>query len=199
MKRYLQFKYAWIILFLGISSQVSAQVLSEFTVRQSGKNVELKWTFNSGETCDGTWVKHGTDTTEMETVEHVPGICGAPDQEVSYSFVHEMPVKNDTNYYSLKLGNRGNSSVIKVFVTILKDGFVINGNPLYDNAEIILSEDYQQGVEISIFNMKGRKQYQAETTSQKFSLNRADFNKGMHIVIVRYNNGEVYRRKLMVM
>ncbi|MGM0612065.1 MAG: T9SS type A sorting domain-containing protein [Bacteroidota bacterium] len=191
-------KYWVIILLLAVSSLLKAQVLSDFTARQNGEHVELKWTFNSGETCDGTYVRHGLNSTVMKTIHHVPGICGAPEQEISYSFVHEDPAPNDTNYYSLILGTRGNSSTISVYVNDIENGFMINGQPLNDHAEIVLSEQYQKGAEILIFDMNGQKKYQQTVATKRKTLYRESLNSGMHIVIVRYKTGKTYRQKLMV-
>lgn len=192
-------KYLGILFLFAIAPYLEAQVLSDFTARQNGDHVELRWTFNSGETCNGTHVKHGTDPAEMKLIHYVPGICGAPDHEVSYSYIHKNAAKNDTNYYSLVLGTRGNSSTINIYVDAVDNGFIIQGQPLNDYAEILLSQKYQQGAEIIIFDVKGKKKYQKSIKTREIRIYREELNSGMHIIIVRYKNGKSFKRKLMVL
>lgn len=198
MRRVIFHVFNLVLLFASVTMVGQSNILSEFTARQNGNTVELKWTFRSGETCDGTWVQHATDSTMMQTINHVPGICGAPDVPVEYRFTHENPVPDDVNYYRLILGSRGNSSTVSVYVNAVGEGFIIVGQPLSDEAEIILADGFQNGVQLKIFDTSGRLQYETETTERRLKLRRENFRSGMHILHIYYANGNQFRGKLLV-
>lgn len=114
------------LFFLALSiTSINAQVISDFSARLNGSSVELRWTFNGGEQCEGTRVKHGADSLQMQTIYHVSGICGATDEEVTYEYLHEGPLENQLNYYQLVLGNRGTSEIVKVFVNSEREGLTL--------------------------------------------------------------------------
>lgn len=198
MRRVIFHVFNLVLLFASVTMVGQSNILSEFTARQNGNTVELKWTFRSGETCNGTWVQHATDSTMMETINHVPGICGAPDVPVEYSFTHENPVPGKTNYYRLILGSRGNSNTVSVYVDAVGKGFMIAGQPLSSEAEIIFADGFQKGVMVKIFDAAGRLQYEAETSERRLQIRREDFRSGMHILQIHYANGNQFRGKLLV-
>ncbi|MCF8330900.1 MAG: T9SS type A sorting domain-containing protein [Bacteroidales bacterium] len=192
------FNFIFILVISVFSSTAKAQILSDFTARQKAGAIELIWTFNSGETCDGTWVKHGTDSLSLETIYHVPGICGAASKEVRYEYIHEFPEKNTMNYYRLELGNRGFSAIVRVYFDDVGNGFAIYGNPLTDYSEIILSNDFRGNAEVIIYDQNGKIHLQERLSKKAFKLYREQFNSGLYFIIVRFDNKKVFKEKIMV-
>ncbi len=179
-------------------STASAQILSDFSAQQAGSNVKLQWTFTSGETCSGTWIEYGTDSLTMTTIGEIGGICGASDAPVTYSFTHKEPAPGRKNFYRLILGERGHSDIIFLYVDDVGSGFAIQGQPLVESSVIVFSDDYKTGGTIQVYNVYGKLEYSNTVSGRSFVLHRKLFDNGMHVIVVRYNNGKTFRSKLIV-
>ncbi len=187
-----------IVIFIVTPGTAQPQILDDFSAQQAGSNVKLQWTFTSGETCSGTWIEHGTDSTSMTVIGNIRGICGSSDAPVTYSFVHEAPVYGKQNYYRLILGGRGHSGTISLYVDKVGRGFSIQGQPLVERSRIVFSDEYKTGGTIEVFNAYGRMEYSHIISERAIVLHRKMFDRGMHMVVIRYNNGKVFRGKLIV-
>lgn len=179
-------------------SSLNAQILSDISLQQKGNSVKLSWTFSSGEQCQGTWVQHGDDSLKMKTIHHVPGICGSSENKVTYEYLHENPEPNSMNYYRLRLGSRGETRVLKVYVNAVEEGFAIQGQPL-SNKTCLLLEEIALGAEIKVYDITGNLQFSTIAQSKSIELRREQFRNGMHVVVLRLKDGRVFQSKLMVL
>jgi hypothetical protein len=91
-------------------SQQADAVLSKFFATPLDETVFLRWTITAGNTCEDTDIERSSDGISYERVGLIGGICGSPDQSITYEFTDTLPLFNRTAYYRLKLGYYGYSS-----------------------------------------------------------------------------------------
>ena len=78
------------------------------------------------------------------------------------------------------------------------NGFAIFGNPLTDHSEVILSSDFQGRAELIIYDQNGNQHLETALNKKTFKLYREQFSSGLYIIIVQFDNGEIFREKLIV-
>ena len=169
--------------------QEADQYLKNVLAVQRNNQVYLRWTISAGYTCDGTVVERMTETGAFKKVHEIPGVCGSPDQDITYELTDSNPVPNRINTYRLLLGLLGYSSPISVEVVILnEEGYSIQPNPLHDRSEFLFDNPDRIMHEFCLIDASGKLIMTINTREDKIFLHRQMLDAGTYIFKLRRNN-----------
>ena len=186
-----------IILSLSISLTLLAQnedVLKQFTAVQVGNHVQLDFTIQAGNTCNGIQIYRSSDSLIFEEIGDIQGVCGSSDRNESYSFTDFTPLNNAANYYRLQLGTLGFTYTVKVFFIELNgNDALIYPNPLTGESSINILNSSHAELRLKIFSSDGKLFYESDgLRGNSFALKRKDFSGGVYFFqitgssVVRY-------------
>ena len=131
-------------------------ILDKFTGSQVDGRVYLNWVITSGRTCDGTRIFRSTDSLSFTQIGDIQGICGSESSPQPFSFTDENPVKNQTNYYRLELGNIGYSDIVAIIMYDFGNrGYLIKPNPVTDKAEILFTNPKREQHQLTLYDQRG--------------------------------------------
>ncbi|WP_375578550.1 T9SS type A sorting domain-containing protein [Marivirga tractuosa] len=176
--------------------------LTFFTAENNGNRVDLKWQTASEKNNDFFEIQRSFDGTEFEVLGIVEG-AGDSKETIDYDFKDYAPLAGDS-YYRLRQvdydGAFEYSEVVKV-IRVEASNLVAVPNPTQaQNIHLRLSGFHgEQKVQVAIFDMQGRRHYQAIHNPSDF--NRAlpinqELNSGIYIVDVKQGN---IRKKVRLM
>jgi hypothetical protein len=181
-------------------AQEADPYLENFLAVQQDDDVFLRWTIKAGFTCDGTRIQWSEDGVSFEKVGEIPGVCGSPNQSVTYDFTDTVPQYNRMNYYRLDMGILGFSS--NVFVEVIRlneEGYSLNPNPVVDISTLLFNNPDNESHEVCLVNMNGELVYNEITNSNKVEIDRALLSSGTYIFKILKGNELKVRGKLIVL
>jgi hypothetical protein len=164
-------------------SQEADAVLTKFFAVQVNETVFLRWTMSAGSTCEDTYVERSSDGISYERIGLIGGICGSPDQEITFEFTDSVPLSNRTSYYRLLLGYFGYTSPkIIEFVRYNDKGYFVGPNPFNDHTRIAFDNEDNQEFRLMLSDMQGRNVLEMNTTGNEFLIRKDDLNAGIYAV-----------------
>jgi len=150
-------------------AQQADEVLSKFFAVQLDETVFMRWTIRAGNTCQDTYIERSADGISYERIGLIGGICGSPDQAVTYEFTDTLPLINRINYYRLELGYYGFSSPRTVEITRYNDqGFLLAPNPFSDFTRLAFENETGDEHRLIITDMQGRVVREIITADEEF-------------------------------
>lgn len=173
-----------------ILGQEADPYLSKFFTVQEDETVYIRWTIKAGNTCNDTYVERSEDGISYSRIGIIGGICGSPDQPVTYDFTDTVPLVNRTSYYRLLLGYIGYTSPKVVEFRRYNDqGFLLAPNPFSDFTRLEFVNDDNEEHELLIIDMNGRIVQEMMTTGDEFLIRRENIVPGNYIF--RLNTGGI--------
>ncbi len=158
------------VLLVSLSVQ-GQQFLSHFSLAEGNGKVVLNWTIEAGQTCLGIDIFRSTDGQTFSSIGSIGGICGDLTKAVSYSFVDDAPVTNQTNSYKLLLGLDQESKVLSVEIIDLGSaGFQIRPHPVHQDGVVYFQNDFLDKHVLSIYQLNGHLLSEQETSDDHFIL-----------------------------
>jgi hypothetical protein len=194
-------KILWLLAFLPLLtySQQADAVLSKFFATPLDETVFLRWTITAGNTCEDTHIERSSDGISYERIGLIGGICGSPDQSITYEFTDTLPLFNHTSYYRLKLGYYGFSSPQTVKINRFNEsGYQLAPNPFSDFTRLAFENDEEEEHKLIISDMNGRIVQEMMTTGDEFIIRRLDMNSGLYFFRVFSQDQVLYSGKLVV-
>jgi len=180
-------------------SQQADAVLSKFFATPLNETVFLRWTITAGNTCSDTYVERSADGITYERIGLIGGICGSPDQSITYEFTDTLPLINRTSYYRLELGYFGYTSPqIVTFIRYNEQGFLLAPNPFSESARLIFENTDGDERKLQMIDMQGRVVRELVTTSDEFIIQRLDMNSGVYFFRVSYNGQVILKGKMII-
>jgi len=166
---------------LAFSQQADA-VLSRFFAVQVEETVFLRWTITAGNTCEDTYIERSSDGISYERIGLIGGICGSPDQAMTYEFTDTMPYYNRISYYRLELGYFGYSSAQKVEIIRYNDqGFFLGPNPFIDQARLAFENKDRLEYKLLLSNSQGLIIREMLTSDDEFIISGSGLAAGLYI------------------
>ncbi len=186
-------------MFLNSSAQEADAALTRFFAVQVEETVFLRWTMGAGNTCEGTYVERSADGISYERIGLIGGICGSPDQEITFEYTDTVPLVNQTAYYRLLLGYFGYTSPKTVeFVRYNDRGYFIGPNPFSDFTRIAFENDDDEEYRLLVSDMQGRIVLEMMTTGNEFLIRREELGAGIYAVHLFNGKNEFPRFKIIV-
>lgn len=175
-------------------------VLDKFQGDALNGKIKLSWTIASGSTCNGTEIQHSLDSLNWKKVGQIDGICGDPNQSVSYDFTHSDPQKNSTNYYRLLLGSVQLSNTIALEIIDLgEDNYFVRPNPITHAGTLFFKNDNQLDFQVRFFDKNGQLIQEMQTNSNQLSLHANDFPNGIvYFSIQHMSTRKVIQGKILI-
>lgn len=137
---------------------------SQFELINQPNGVQVRWTMNAGNTCNGTQIERSTDSTHFTKVGGISGICGDSVEAVSYDYVDADAPPNRKLYYRLYFGGLGYSEVqTTIYVKPDEGGYFVAKETVTGPRTVYFHNPNSNNVSIRVFNPLGRQVYQAET------------------------------------
>jgi len=174
------------VLIFALASFVTAAqeadfILSDFFAVQVEERVYMRWTIIQGNTCEDTYIERSEDGASYERIGLIGGICGSPDQSVTYDFNDLEPLPNRPVQYRLYLGQFGFSSPRTVeFVQYNDQGFLLAPNPFSDFAKLSFENKFNEEYTLFIIDPQGRVVFDAITTGSMFIIRRENLGAGVY-------------------
>jgi hypothetical protein len=181
-----------------ISQQADA-VLSKFFATPLNETVFLRWTITAGNTCQDTYIERSSDGINYERIGIIGGICGSPDQDITYEFTDSLPLVNRETYYRLELGFYGYSSPrIVEFIHFNSEGFLLAPNPFTESTRLAFENKDSEKHELKIFDMQGRIVQVMLTEGNEYFIRRLDMNPGVYYFRVSVKGAILYKGNLVI-
>jgi hypothetical protein len=180
-------------------AQSADEVLSKFFAIQLDESVFMRWTISAGNTCEDTYIERSPDGISYERIGLIGGICGSPDQSITYEFTDTVPLINQNAYYRLLLGYYGHSSPQVVeFVRFNDKGFLLAPNPFSDFTRLAFKNDKKEEYVMIINNMQGRIVQKMMTTGDEFIIRRIDLGTGVFSFRVQKTGKVIFSGRIVV-
>ena len=168
------------ILVLTSSAQQADAVLSKFFAVQLEETVFMRWTISQGNSCDDTHIERSADGISYERIGLIGGICGSPDQSITYEYTDSLPLVNQISYYRLVLGQYGYSSPRVVeFIRYNEKGFLLAPNPFSDYARLAFDNPLKKKYQLVVSDMQGKIVAEMNTNGKEFILYRNSLASGL--------------------
>ena len=184
----------------GTSGTLPIELLS-FTGRLQGENVTLKWLTAFEQNGKGFEIEKSPDGINFRKIGFLAS-SGNSNATRSYTFTDPQRAV-EYNYYRLKLVDIDNtfdySNVVLVKHTFGKQDVYLAGNPITNNINIQFAKTPNGKVAVSIYDMKGRKIYEAtfnnytQTSLQITAANKL-LARGVYSVKIK-TGGKIYNLK----
>jgi len=179
-------------------SQGLHPILDSFTLRRNGNEINTNFGIIGGASCVGVELQRSIDSVNFEVVAFISGICGGTDQTEFYSIGDVDPVPNVINLYRLNLGSEGKSGVVGIFFLPLQSGIAVYPNPAKDFINILIDNPLRKTYFLSITNTSAQVIFEsAALNNDEVKIQTFHFNKGIHVVNVQFEDGEVRQSKFL--
>lgn len=180
-------------------AQYADAVLSKFFAVQLDETVFLRWTISAGNTCEDTRIERSADGISYERIGLIGGICGSPDQSITYEFTDTLPLVNKTAYYRIELGYYGYSSPqIVTFTRYNEQGFLLAPNPFSDFTRLAFDNNTGEEYTLIITDMQGRILEEMTTLKDQFIIQGKNFTSGVYFFQVSGMSRILYTGKLII-
>ncbi len=188
-----------ILLPLFSAAQQADDVLSRFFAARVNETVFLRWTITAGNTCEDTYIERSGDGINYERIGIIGGICGSPDQSMTYEFTDSVPIFNRVSYYRLVLGYYGFSSpkTIEIF-NYNEEGFLLAPNPFSDFTRLSFENETKEEYILRIFDTRGTTVLELITTDNIFMIQRPGLASGLYVFTVSRNDKFQFGGKMLV-
>jgi hypothetical protein len=162
-------------------SQQADTFLSKFLVAPIDETVFLRWTITAGNTCEDTYIERSSDGISYERIGLIGGICGSPDQAMTYEFTDTMPLFNRLAYYRLELGYFGYSSPRQIeLIRYNEKGFLLSPNPFSDKLRMAFDNGDNQEYTLVMIDTQGKITREMSTTDNEFMVTGTDLSAGIY-------------------
>ena len=183
-----------IVMYLPISGLAQHPILSDFTGFQQDSYIHLSWTFISGSQCNGTRIYRSNDGEIFQQIGEIPGICGASETPVTYSFTDSVPMPNTANYYRLELGNQGFSTILSIdYFAPAENGYSIITS--LSGIDVLVDKPPTRKGVAQIFDIRGNLINEFGFTTRRIALVHNQGVAGTFIFRLIYENGAVLSGK----
>ena len=191
--------FSFLAISFGLISQ-DVDFVSNLNVTEVEQSLLINWTIDSGRTCQGQNILHGTDGVIFEEVGHISGICGNLSEPVNYSFTHLKPTANSINYYRIELGGYGVSQIVSEYLIIVSsESALVYPTPSQNDFQIKWNNTNNSKLNISFYSQNGTLIREEIGSGEMFYGNASEFETGIYLfTIFIEDSGEKIKGKLIV-
>jgi len=195
----------WVGIFflLGFSSAFGQEedypVLSKFEVQENEGKVIVDWAFKAGSYCDGIIILHSTDSINFTSISEIKGVCGSFEEERSFYFLHEGPLKNKRNYYRLLFGGFNGNKTLGVQIWDLeKEKNLVLYNIIENQVQIIFKNQAFEKHELTIYSISGAYILTESANTEYFNINSSKLVPGKYLFSINSEKGNRIRGKFIL-
>ena len=188
------------LLLISFAGKSQSGYLSVFTAQQINDSVLLSITVNAGNLCNGLDIQRSTDAINYISIGDIQGICGSPNDDVSYTFIDKSPVFNKIIYYRVNTPGYGYSQVASILLRKFSSfDYFLYPNPasVYFNLEF--ENNDRSSCDISIHNTSGNIVYKTTTNEKIVRVDTKKLDAGVYLFSVLKNNQKQITGKFLVL
>lgn len=175
--------------FDGLHAQNPHPILRSFNGAVIDQTVRLNWIITSGNTCAGIQIQRSDSNLFYQTIGKINGVCGAPDVDVSYVFVDDDPLENQTNYYRLELGTQGYSTPVLInYVPLNNQGYNLRYDIHTKVATVFFDNPDDKPVFYNLISVSGTNILSSKTNASHISLNLSAYAVQLFLLSVQIEN-----------
>jgi len=174
-------------------------LLVRFEGIQLEEGIRLTWTFKGGSQCEGTRIFRSAEGKLFAQIGEIPGVCGAPDAEISYTFVDNSPILNSQNHYRLELGNEGYTETISLeYIVLNREGYLVVPNPLTSNGILYFNNPQRKSWQLILSDISGKMRYLSSGNADRTELSNNMANSGLYLFRLIFDDKTALQGKLMI-
>ena len=174
-------------------------VLKSFTAIVNEDEIILNWIMYGGYQCNGTDILRSTDGLEFEIIGEIPGLCGDPVSDESYTFTDTSPIINSVNYYRLQLRFYGESHIIsRDFFQYNENAYLILPHPVFEIGEIKFHNSSADNFILDLYSTSGQFVHTQSTNLDYFEINARELKRGIYVFVIRSESGVLIRGKIVI-
>ena len=185
--------FCWIVLLTFFTTHnITAQheILDDFNAKQNGDAVVLQLIISGGRSCNGIDIYRGIDSSNVNLIGRIPGICGGSDNPVPYEFTDEKPIKNKLVYYRANLGQQGFTDAIPFTFLAFNNDVLLYPNPSTESFALNINLVNTEAL-ITIYNGQGNQVLQFSTNTRQNQVDISDLPVGIYYAIVLLNGKNI--------
>ena len=189
-----------ITLFGYAQKDTSLIIYSNFLIIPDDNQIVVHFAIDAGSTCNGIKLYHSTDNLNYVEINYFPGVCGNLSSSVSYTYKHNNPELNKTNYYKLLLGKVQYTEPIAFYLKHIEPNKIsIKQNPITNNKlEFEFYNKSNDIYDISIINTLGSVLYIDRTTQENKVVNIDLFKNGKYFLVITDSKGKKLQTSFLV-
>lgn len=189
-----------LILSWQVQSQEANAILSQYFAVQVDDRIFLRWTITAGNTCEDTRIERSIDGFSYERIGLIGGICGSPDQSVTYEFSDTLPMPNQLVYYRLYLGQYGFTSPQTVeFIQYNDQGFLLAPNPFRDQTRLTFENKLGEEHTLVIIDIQGHIVSEMISSGNTFIIPRGNLRSGTFYFKVSRGGQAIFDGRLLIL
>jgi len=189
------------ILMLGVAQFSFAQeIIGSLEAQQQNTGIRISFTVNAGNQCSDVGVQRSADSVNFISLYTFSGICGSASFDVGYTFTDESPLQNVSNYYRLKIGTQGFSTVISAhFFAPGVNGYLLVQSADGKSLTILFNNPNAALHSFGLFDFNGRLlQTRSGITEQAVELRAENISAGIYFFRLRRENGTLISGKVFL-
>jgi hypothetical protein len=178
----------------------NAPTFAELNVSRRVDGVaQLRWNCFPGDNLPTYFIEHSIDGIHYNTI----GQLVAERKGDAFDFLHKEVVKG-LNYYRLRVsgadGTSSYSGIQKLFCPRVKQVLRIFPNVAIGTANLLFDANEGEEMQVKILDLTGRaiSENVVRFQSQIARLGVQDLDRGLYTVVIKKENGEQFRSKLLV-
>lgn len=189
-----------VLLILGVEmSHAQTEIDYRFTASVEKRTVFMSILIKAGSICQGISIERSTDSLQFTEIGSIAGTCGSTTSDVPYTFTDNSPVANTVNYYRLRFGENGFSTVLSALYVELQNNYKLYPNPAATMTTLQFSNDMHDKFSLTLRDISGHLLYHEEEINDKqINLEVRNFLPGIYFFQLRAANGQTLSGKLVV-
>ena len=172
-------------LMLTVSGITQHRILDGFVIEQTSSGVSLKIIISGGESCNGINIYRGIDSSEVEKIGRIPGLCGGGEDPLPYFFTDESPLKNQLVYYRAELGSQGFTEAQAFTCIDFSKELLIYPNPAKHQINVNAQLNEQSSNTLMIVDAQGRMKMTYNTTQEQTPISISALANGTYWVLLK--------------
>lgn len=149
--------FCWLLAWCAASGSAQGHpYLSRFELVEQFGRIKVEWTLVAGNTCYDIEVLRGTDTTAVEPIGTIYGLCGNISEPVDYAFTDAEPIPFATAYYRLVLGSGGPTAFKSIRFDQLREADIRLTDLGHGTIGVLLNVSEGTDVELRCWSIHGR-------------------------------------------
>lgn len=166
----------------------------DFSLRNSGRAVEVEWQVLPGNFCQDVEIWRGTDSTVLEEVYVYPGICGDDDSLKTYYYIDLPPRSGITYFYRLVVIT--DRTEIKSLLVYPDKELEMFPNPADDRVWII-RDPAEKPDRYSLYSLDGKAIFTIEMPEVREEIMLDGLPAGKYILSLESQSGRVNERLII--
>jgi hypothetical protein len=181
----------WCLLLSSATAQLPGSRIIQFDGFVTSNVVGLRFTVSKGNACTGYNIYHSADSLNFSPIYQYAGICGSTTKDEQFSFTHQNPIPEQTNYYQVELVPLDKSRILRLFVSQTPQVQILPyPNPAKDILNVKISNTSNLKLFAFVFSAFGHPetQFAVDAKLDTVTMDVQELSSGMHVILLTDGN-----------